>query len=518
MNTTIDRQTAEGILFTDQYQLTMAQLYFHMGLHERVVQFDHFFRTYPDYGAHKAGYCINAGLASLLGWMQTAQFREEDIAYLRGQKGRNGRLFHDDFLDWLQKNGSFDSLTLNAIPEGRVVHPNVPLTVVQGPLAMAQILETSLLNHLNYPTLIATKAARINQAGQGQTVLEFGMRRGPERGVNAGARAALIGGADFTSNTGLSHTLGLPPQGTHAHSMVQLFMALGDGELGAFRAYADLYPDDCLLLVDTINTLESGIPNAIKVFEELRRKGHDPIGIRLDSGDLAHLAVRSAKMLNDAGFPNTNIVLSNQLDEMTMLQILSQIREECIYQEMEASEVIGRLIYGVGTRLITSAGSAALDGVYKLVAVQEDGAWQPAIKISETPAKTPNPGHKQVWRVYDARQQATADLLSRSDEDPRQMDPLELQHPLEASTNRQLAADQVSEIEPLLQTVWQEGKLAFEPPSLEQIRSQRQKDLDQLDVGVRRLLNPHIYHVSLTPALWQLKQELIAAFKEEKTT
>jgi nicotinate phosphoribosyltransferase len=299
--------------------------------------------------------------------------------------------------------------------------------------------------------------------------------------------------------------------------MVQLFMALGDGELGAFRAYADLYPDDCLLLVDTINTLESGIPNAIKVFEELRRKGHDPVGIRLDSGDLAHLAVRSAKMLNEAGFPNIKIVLSNQLDEITILQILSQIREECVYQGLEADEVIGRLIYGVGTRLITSAGSAALDGVYKLVAVQESNEWQPAIKISESPAKTPNPGQKQVWRVYDARQQATADLLSRSDEDPRQMDPLQLQHPLEANTNRQLAADQISEIEPLLQPVWQEGKLASELPDLEQIRARRQKDLDQLDVGVRRLLNPHIYHVSLTPALWQLKQDLIASFKEGKT-
>ncbi|MAU00179.1 MAG: nicotinate phosphoribosyltransferase [Anaerolineaceae bacterium] len=518
MNTTIDRQTAEGILFTDQYQLTMAQLYFHMGLHERTVQFDHFFRSYPDYGSHQAGFCINAGLASLLGWMQTVRFREEDIAHLRGQKGRNGRLFHDDFLNWLQKHGSFASLTLNAMPEGRVVHPNVPLTVVQGPLAMAQILETPLLNHLNYPTLIATKAARIDQAGQGQTVLEFGMRRGPERAVNAGARAALIGGADFTSNTGLSHVLGLPPQGTHAHSMVQLFMALGDGELGAFRAYADLYPDDCLLLVDTINTLESGIPNAIKVFEELRRKGHNPVGIRLDSGDLAHLAVRSAKMLNKAGFPDTRIVLSNQLDEITILQILSQIREECVYQSMEADEVIGRLIYGVGTSLITSAGDAALDGVYKLVAVQKDGRWQPAIKISENPAKTPNPGHKQVWRVYDSRGNATADLLSRSDEDPRQMDPLQLQHPLEVGTNRLLTADQISEIEPLLHPVWQEGELASESPDLEEIRAQRKKDLARLDVGVRRLLNPHIYHVSLTSALWQLKQDLIASFKEEKTT
>ncbi|HUV90700.1 MAG TPA: nicotinate phosphoribosyltransferase, partial [Anaerolineae bacterium] len=263
-----DRLTAEGILFTDQYQLTMAQLYYRMGLHEKRAQFDHFFRTYPDYGAHQAGYCINAGLAWLLDWMQEAHFRDEDLAYLRGQTSRTGgRLFHDDFLAWLRQHGTFDGITLQAIPEGRVVHPTVPLTSVQGPLVMAQILETPLLNHLNYPTLIATKAARIHESGRGRLLLEFGLRRAQEKGANAGARAALIGGADFTSNVGISHVLGYPPKGTHAHSMVQVFMALGEGELAAFRAYAGVYPDECLLLVDTIDTLESGVPNAIRVFE-----------------------------------------------------------------------------------------------------------------------------------------------------------------------------------------------------------------------------------------------------------
>jgi nicotinate phosphoribosyltransferase len=204
--------------------------------------------------------------------------------------------------DWLRRYGNFEALTLRAIPEGRVVHPHVPLTTVQGPLALAQILETPLLNKLNYTTLIATKAARVSQAGRGRPLLEFGMRRGHERGVNAGARAALIGGADFTSNVGASAALNFPPKGTHAHSMVQLFMALGEGELGAFEAYADVYPDDCLLLVDTVDTLNSGLPNAIKVFEKLRQKGHKPVGIRLDSGDLAYLAVQAARMLDKAGF------------------------------------------------------------------------------------------------------------------------------------------------------------------------------------------------------------------------
>ncbi len=310
-----DWLTAEGILYTDQYQLTMAHLYYRMGLHEKWAQFDYFFRSYPNYGSHRAGYCINAGLEWLVDWMLEVRFRDEDLEYLRGQVGRMGRrLFSDDFLEWLRENGHFGALTLQAIPEGRVVHPNVPLVVVQGPLAMAQILETSLLNHLNYQTLIATKASRIRESGQGRLLLEFGLRRAQDKAAIAGARAALIGGADFTSNVGISHVLGFPPKGTHAHSMVQVFMALGEGELGAFRAYAEVYPDDCLLLVDTINTLESGIPNAIRVFEELRRKGHEPVGIRLDSGDLAYLSIQAARMLDEAGFPNTAvIVLSNQL-------------------------------------------------------------------------------------------------------------------------------------------------------------------------------------------------------------
>ena len=259
-----DRPTVEGILFTDEYQLTMANLYYRMGLYEKRAQFDHFFRIYPDYGVHQAGYCINAGLEWLLDWMEEVYFRDQDIAYLRSQTGRTGRrVFDEGFLAWLRENGSFAGITMHAIPEGRVVHPNVPLAVVQGPLAMAQILETSLLNHLNYQTLIASKAARIRESGRGHLLLEFGLRRAQERSASAGTRAALIGGADFSSSVGISHVLGYPPKGTHAHSMIQVFMALGEGELGAFRAYADMYPDDCLLLVDTIDTLESGVPNAI---------------------------------------------------------------------------------------------------------------------------------------------------------------------------------------------------------------------------------------------------------------
>jgi nicotinate phosphoribosyltransferase len=506
------RATAEGILMTDEYQLTMAQLYFRMGIHERPAQFDHFFRQYPDYGAHQAGYCINAGLAWLLDWMHEARFRDEDIEYLRLQRTSTGdQLFGDDFLAWLRRNGSFDCINMDAVPEGRVVHPNTPLTVVRGPLAMAQVLETPLLNQLNYQTLIATKAARVRESARGRPLLEFGLRRAQGKGGNAGARATLIGGADFTSNTGLSHILGYPPKGTHAHSMVQAFMAMGEGELGAFRAYAEIYPDDCMLLVDTIDTLGSGVPNAIRVFEELRRRGHEPVGVRLDSGDLAYLSVKTAQMLDKAGFPMATIVLSGDLDELVIWQILRQIEEECGREGMDADAVIGRLTFGVGTRLITSEGQPALGGVYKLVAVENDaGELVPAIKVSDTPAKVPNPGDKRLWRLYDQRGHATADLLALADEDPRQMDSILLRHPVDHTAFRTLARTDVSAIEPLLVPVLREGKRLHETPTIEEMRQLRIRDLERLDVGVRRLINPHIYHVSLSQRLWDLKQDLVA--------
>jgi nicotinate phosphoribosyltransferase len=507
-----ERQIAEGILFTDYYQLTMAQLYFRMGLHEKTVQFDHFFRDYPDYGAHKAGYCIIAGLEWLLDWMQDAHFSADDIDYLRAQTSRSGRrVFADDFLAWLATNGTFEGITMHAIPEGRVVHPNVPLTVVQGPMVPAQILETSLLNHLNYQTLIATKAARMHSSAQGRLLLEFGLRRGQDKGANAGARAALIGGANFTSNVGISRVLGYPPKGTHAHSMVQVFMALGMGELGAFRAYADLYPDDCLLLVDTINTLESGIPNAITVFEELRRKGYEPSGIRLDSGDLAYLSIRAAKMLDAAGFPSTTIVLSNNLDELVIWQIVTQVKDEAPRWGVDADRLIARLAFGVGTRLVTSWGEPALGGVYKLVAVCDRDQWIPAIKLSESADKTPNPGHKNLWRLYDRRGKATADLLSLENENPRTMERIVLRHPMDHTKCRTLDRDGLSEIEPLLVEVMRNGRLVYDLPSIEDMRERRQTDIERLDPGVKRLLNPHIYHVSLTNELWKLKQSLAAS-------
>jgi nicotinate phosphoribosyltransferase len=507
--------SASGILLTDQYQMTMAQLYFRLGIHETKAQFDHFFRSNPDYGIHEAGYCVNAGLDPLLDWLDEAKFDQDELDYLRSQKTATGdQLFKDDFLDWLKDHFSGRAINLYAIPEGRVVHPNVPIHMIEGPLAIGQIIETGLLNIVNYQTLIATKAARIKNSARGQLLLEFGLRRAQGFGAIQGTRAALIGGADFSSNVGASHILGFPPKGTHAHSMVQVFMGMGEGELAAFQAYADVYPDDCLLLVDTIDTLESGVPNAIKVFEKLRREGHQPVGIRLDSGDLAYLSIKAAIMLNDAGFPDTTIVLSNNLDELVIWQIITQIQEEAERYGVEPDRVINRLAYGVGTSLITSAGDAALDGVYKLVAICQNDTWIPTLKISENINKTLNPGNKRVWRVYDTRGKATADLIALHDEDIPNQSPLELRHPTLATKRRSLPQDEIDHLEKLLIPIIKDGVIVSDRPSIPDMRAVREKDVEALDPGVRRIMNPHTYHVSLSQKLWDLKQSLI---KEART-
>lgn len=500
---------AGDVLLIDQYQLTMAQLYFRQGLHEHRARFEHFFRSYPDYGGHQAGYAVTAGMRTFVDWINHARFDPPELEVLAAHPATGGgQLFASDFLDWLAKNADFRSLAITAIPEGRVVHPGVPLTVVEGPLILAQLVETALLNHLNFETLIATKASRIWEAARGGTVLEFGTRRAQGSGAYSVVRAALIGGASGSSLSGRSYELGFLPRGTHAHSMVQAFMALGLGELEAFRAYGEVYPDDCLLLVDTIDTLDSGLPNAISVFTELRAQGHKPVGIRLDSGDLAYLAVRSAKMLDEAGFADTVIVLSSELDEITIWQIIEQILDESRRFGMDGDSVIKRLVYGVGSKLATSHGDPYLDGVYKLAAVEDQGEWKPAIKISDTPAKILTPGSKRSWRVYDQRGVATADLLALAEEEP--VPPLELHHPSQLGVVRRLTAANVSDIEKLEERV----ALSDRPSPHEEVvaaQKRRLADLNRLDPGVRRLVNPHVYHVSLTPALAQLKQELIAS-------
>jgi len=505
---------SEGILFTDLYQLTMAQAYFRAGAHMKNARFDYFFRKNPDYGMHQSGYSIFAGLESFLEWAETARLNRTEVEFLKRLKTTTGRaLFTPDFIRWFSKHGAFDGVRISAVPEGRVVHPNVPIAIVEGPLAQAQLIETALLNKLNYQTLVATRASRIREAAQGRMMIEFGLRRAQGTGGNEGTRAALIGGADFSSNVGASCELGFPPKGTHAHSLVQAFMALGYGELGAFRMYADVYPDDCLLLVDTINTLESGVPNAIKVFEELKRKGHRPIGIRLDSGDLAYLSIHAHKMLSAAGFPDVSIVLSNQLDEIVISQILLRISEEASVFGVDPDAVARRLTFGVGARLLTSEGCSALDGVYKLSAIEQEKDWRPSIKLSESPAKTLNPGRKKVWRLYDRRQKAVGDLIALEDEHPENETRLVMRHPLRVDVFRRLNRSELSEVEPLLTRVYGNGKRLRQTPPIAEIRRIRDYDLARLDLGVKRLINPHIYHVSLSEALWELKQSLIEAEK-----
>ncbi len=500
-----------GILATDQYQLTMAQFYWKEGLAERTAQFDFFFRSYPDYGDHQAGYCVSAGLGWLLEWMEVARFTRDDLEVLGAQRTPDGNArFRPEFIDWLEQAGDFSSLDVRAIPEGRVVHPNAPMATVTGPLAIAQIFETHMLNRLNYPTLIATKASRASQAARGGTVLEFGLRRGPESGAHVGGYGALVGGADYTSNLALSTVMGLDPKGTHAHSMVQAFLALGLGELEAFRRFADLYPDECVLLVDTIDVLTSGVPNAITVFEELRAKGKRPAGIRIDSGDLAYLAIQSSLLLDEAGMHDVPIVLSSDLDELVIWQILSQIDSEAPRYGVDAAALAARLVYGVGTRLITSEGDGALGGVFKLVAVaDEQGALIPAIKVSEDVAKVPIPGDKRLYRVYDQRRLATADLVALADEDLSTASQLQLHHP-HRGLQRVLARSDISEIEELLVPVFANGRRLDGSPDLDELRRRRTADLERLDPGVRRLVNPHVYHVSVTAAMHALQQRLVS--------
>ena len=503
---------SRGALFTDHYQLIMGQLYFREGLADRLAQFDYLFRNNPDYGTHQAGFCVAAGLETLLDWLDNTSFGADEIDALRPLRTAGGdQLFDDDYLDWLATSCDFARLELTSVAEGRVVHPHLPVMSVVGPMAIAQIVETALLNHLNYPTLIATKASRIRQSAHKSPVLEFGMRRGAGAAVDEGARAALIGGCNATSNVEASVVLGIDPKGTHAHSLVQAYIATGGGELEGFRAFARNYPDDCILLVDTIDTLRSGVPNAITVFNELRAAGHEPAGIRLDSGDLAYLSVQAAHQLDAAGFEQASIVLSSDLDELTIWQIRAQINEEAERIGLASASVLDRLVYGVGTRLITSHGDAALGGVFKLVGVQNEvGEWQPAIKLSENPIKIPIPGAKAVWRLYDQAGVATVDLIALPGEDPLHSadspdEGIEVFHPFLDGVSRVIRRSDISRAEPLRTDPRRHRVRGLDAP-----RQRAIDDIAALDPGVRRLVNPHRYHVSLTTAMKELQRSVIA--------
>ena len=476
-----------GVLLTDLYQLTMAQVYFSHGIADNEASFEHYFRTYPSYGEHRAGYCVSAGLGALADRLERYRFGDRELAALAHMRSASGApLFGKDFLDWLGANGDFRRLVLRAAPDGRLVHSNTPITVVEGPLALAQLVETALLNHRNFATLVATKAARVKQAARSGTVLEFGMRRAAGLGANLATESALVGGADFSSNVGASHRFGLPAKGTHGHSLIQAFIALGGTELDAFRAFARIYPDDCVLLVDTIDTLESGIPNAIRVFQELRSRGRRPAGIRLDSGDPATLAPAAARMLDKAGFESVPIVLSDRLDELS----ISRLTERLARNAEDPDGIIGRLVFGVGSRLATSHGAPYLDGVFKLTAVRQDRRWRHAFKRTDDMAKSSPPGRKSLWRLYGEKGQARCDMVTLAGEAP----------------DREGSAPP----EPLLEDAWREGRLSGEE-SLRAARTRRRADIARLPPGCLDLVDPEPYPVVRSPGLRALSDRVLAA-------
>lgn len=466
-------------LLCDFYELTMGNGYLLSGKKDMQACFDLYFRKVPDNG----GFAVMCGLEQAINYIKKLSFTDEDIAYLRDKK-----IFSEKFLDYL-RNFKF-SCDVWAIPEGTPVFPNEPLVIVKGPAIQAQLMETMLLLCINHQCLIATKAARIVKAADGRAVMEFGSRRAQgSDGAIYGARAAYIGGCAGTACTISDKEMGTPALGTMAHSWVQMF----DSELDAFRAYAKCYPDACLLLVDTYNVLKSGIPNAIKVFNELRAEGHEPAGIRIDSGDITYLSRKARKMLDDAGFPNAKICISNSLDEYIIEDILRQ--GACIDS------------FGVGERLITSRSEPVFGGVYKLTAVEKDGQIIPKIKLSENVTKITTPDFKELWRFYDKTTgKAIADLITCYGEEVDDTKPYTIfdpEHPYKKKTVTDFTAKK------LLVQIFDKGECVYESPSATEIRDFCREQIGTLWSEVTRFENPHEYYVDLSKKLWDKKNDLL---------
>ncbi len=473
-------------LLTDLYQLTMGYGFYRNGKHEDEVVFDLFFRKNA-----LITYSLAAGLEQAMDYLLNWHFDEEDIAYLRGLN-----LFDEGFLDYL-KNMRFTG-DVYAVREGTPVFPSEPILTVKAPLIQAQFAETALLNIINHQTLIATKSSKICRATNGQgVVMEFGLRRAqaPDAGIY-GARAAIIGGCKSTSNVLAGQMFDVPVAGTMAHSWVMDYPT----EYDAFRAYANAYPDNCLLLVDTYDTLRSGVPNAIKVFKELKAAGHKPKGIRLDSGDLAYLSKKARKMMDEAGFPEAMICVSGDLDERSINSLLQQ----------------GAKIdsWGVGTRLITSEDLPALGGVYKLAAVKEkDGSYSPKIKLSDNTAKITNPAFKNLYRLYDKDNgMAIADLITLRDEIVEEDKPLTLFHPVETWKEHEVENFRA---EPLLHTIVKDGKLVYEFPKLMDIQAYSKGELAKFWEEYLRLDLPQVYKVDLSAKLHTLKINMIGEIRKD---
>ncbi|MBO4394882.1 MAG: nicotinate phosphoribosyltransferase [Eubacterium sp.] len=482
-------------LLTDYYELTMMQGYFKNSIDEHVV-FDLFYRRNPDDG----GFAICAGLDHAIEYIKSLHFDYDDIAYLRGLGD-----FDDDFLNYL---ASFHFTgDIYAIPEGSLIFPREPLVKVVAPIMEAQLVETALLNLINHQSLIATKAARVCYAARGGAVMEFGLRRaqGPDAGT-FGARAAVIGGCVGTSNVICAKEYDVPALGTHAHSWIMSF----PDELTAFRKYADLYPGNTTLLVDTYDTLRSGVPNAIKVFEELREKNKMPraYGIRLDSGDLAYLSKKARKMLDDAGFTDAKICASSDLDEYLIDSLLAQ----------------GARIdsWGVGTNLITSKDTPAFGGVYKLSAiatrddVTSDNAdgWEPRIKLSENPVKVTNPGNKTVFRIYDRESgKLRADLIALAGEKFDTSQDMMLFDP-DATWKKTRLEGGSYEMREILIPIFKNGQCVYESPSVMEIQAYCKREIDTLWDESRRLVNPQSVYVDLSDKLYDMKSALLEKYTQ----
>jgi len=476
-------------LLTDLYELTMMQGYFKQNIHDKTVVFEVFYRDNPDNGA----YAIVAGLEQVVEYVKNLSFKKEDIEYLRALNK-----FEDDFLDYLE-NFKFKG-DIHAIPEGTVVFPQEPLLKIKSSIIEGQLIEGAVLNIINHQSLIATKASHIVWAANGDTVLEFGLRRaqGPDAAIY-GARAAIIGGCEATSNLLAGKMFDVPVSGTHAHSWVMSF----ENEITAFRAYADMFPENPILLVDTFNTLEQGVPNAIKVFEELKQKGvkFKRYGIRLDSGDLSYISKEARKLLDKAGFTDAIISASSDLDEYLISELKSQGAEISVW--------------GVGTNLITSKGWSAFGGVYKLVAeIGNDKNILPKIKLSENPDKITNPGDKKVFRIYNKKNhKIKADLIALANEKICNKSDLTIFDPKATWKKMKLKANEF-EVRELLVPIFAQGECVYTLPTVIEIREYCKKELLTLWGESKRLVNPHVIPVDLSHDLFTLKNDMIKRLKD----
>lgn len=464
-------------MLTDFYELTMANGYFQSGhVEDAIAYFDMFFRKVPDGG----GYAIMAGLEPVIEYLKNLKFTDEDIEYLRSKE-----LFCEEFLEYL-RNFKF-SCDVWSVPEGTPIFPHEPILTVRGPVMQAQFIETMILLLINHQSLIATKANRIVRAAKGRPVMEFGTRRAHGTAAAVyGARAAYIGGCAGTACAIADREYGIPALGTMAHSWVQMF----DSEYEAFKKYAEIYPDNCTLLVDTFNVLKSGVPNAIKVFQEVKPK---KMGIRIDSGDVAYLTKKARKMLDDAGLQECQITVSNSLDEYIIRDVI-----------LEGAKIDS---FGVGERLITAKSQPVFGGVYKLIALEKDGVVIPKIKISENVEKITNPGFKTLYRLFDKdNHKALADVMTLDGETIPEVDGYEIFDPNAVWKKKKLSNFYAKNIRV---QIFDKGECVYECPSIEEVKAYCQEQMDTLWDETLRFENPQTYYVDLSQKLWDMKSQLL---------